>query len=295
MYEPSTSLPEPSTSLPEPSTSLPEPSTSLPEHSKTMSDYLEVLNENHTVRIPLGNDDVFKFYVTEDDFKLLSNKQQTSDGLRITLNDLTANKTINDLKSDTNSVVIYPLFTSAAYKQNAFYYYYAGVCDESCLTDISFENPEFIYTSSGISAQILYALGYDFLTDVQVDRNPELLKNYDNVILLHNEYVTKKMFDAISTHPHLIFLHPNALYAEVEVNYDQNTITLIRGHNYPEQEIYNGFDYAIEEKFHKYEYDADCLEWEFIEIPNGHHLNCYPERLVISDLGFLIKMNSLLK
>ena len=73
-----------------------------------------------------------------------------------------------------------------------------------------------------------------FLLILTVDQNPEILQNYDTVILLHNEYVTKKQFDAISTHPNLIFLHPNALYAlEIDVNYDTNTMTLIRGHDYP--------------------------------------------------------------
>ena len=93
-------------------------------------------------------------------------------------------------------------------------------CDESCITDLSFETFNFDFGGSGGTAQILYHAGYDFLTDIEVDKNPELLENYDTVILLHNEYVTKKEFDAISNHPNLIFLFPNALYAEIDVNYD---------------------------------------------------------------------------
>ena len=118
--------------------------------------------------------------------------------------------------------------------------------------------------------------------------------NYETVILLHNEYVTKKEFDAISTHPNLIFIHPNALYAEINVNYDDNTMTLIRGHNYPEKSIANGFGYEIEERFHDYEYDLDCLEWEFIKIENGYHLNCYPDAIITENLEILIKLKELL-
>ena len=41
--------------------------------------------------------------------------------------------------------------------------------------------------------------------------------------MLHNEYVTRPMFDAITSHPNVIYLYPNALYAEIEVNYiDEN-------------------------------------------------------------------------
>ena len=80
--------------------------------------------------------------------------------------------------------------------------------------------------------------------------------------MLHNEYVTRTMFDAITSHPNVIYLYPNALYAEIEVDYDNNTITLIRGHNYPESEIVNGFDWEFENT-HPYEYDDTCLDMEF--------------------------------
>jgi hypothetical protein len=182
--------------------------------------------------------------------------------------------------ANPNTIVIYPTFTSAAYSEPGFYTYFAGACDESCITDLSFANPELKYTSSGMTTQLLRILGYNFISDIDVDKNPEILKNYDTLILLHNEYVTKKMFDAISTHPNIIFLFPNALYAEIEVNYDDQTMTLIRGHNYPQPEIRNGFDYAIEEQFHAYEYDADCFDWEFIQFENGYALNCYPDAVI---------------
>ena len=203
-------------------------------------------------------------------------------------------KVTESLKPNDNTVVIYPLFTSAAYKEPGFYTYFRSDCDESCIVDLSFENPEIKYTSSGMTTQILYLLGYEFVTDIDVDKNPQILKNYDTVIVLHNEYVTKKMFDAISTHPNLIYLFPNALYAEIDVNYDDNTMTLIRGHNYPEQSIANGFDYEIEERFHDYEYDTQCLDWEFIEFENGFHLNCYPDGIIFNEfINILSKMKEL--
>jgi hypothetical protein len=125
-----------------------------------------------------------------------------------------------------------------------------------------------------------------------VDKNPDILKNYQTVILLHNEYVTKKMFDAITSHPNLIFLSPNALYAEIEVDYNNDTIKLIRGHNYPPG-VSNGFGYEIEEQFHKYESDGLCLDWEFFEIKNGHHLNCYPDGSIHFNLELIAKIKEL--
>ena len=270
-----------------------ETSVTLPETSVTMSGYIENLSNTHQIQFNLGVP-YFDAYFTNDDITRINNNFGPIDGVRITLNESTAEQMTDILKPNDGSVVIYPVFTSAAYKEPGFYTYFRGECDESCITDLSFENPEFKFTSSGVTAQILYHVGYDFLTDIEVDQNPELLQNYDTVILLHNEYLTKKAFNAISNHPNLIFLFPNALYAEIGVNYDDNTMTLIRGHQYPPPENpSNGFDYEIEERFHDYEYDTECLTWEFIEFENGHHLNCYPDGVIYKNLEILLKMKEL--
>jgi len=277
----------------EPSVTLPEPSVTLSEPPPTMSDYIQSMSNTHTFPVEWGSP-YFETYVTKYDHdrgdgKVISPIQ----GVKVELTELGTSTLIDSLKPNNNSVVIYPIFTSAAYKEPGFYSYFGGRCNELCITDLSFENPEFQYTSTGLTAQILYHVGYDFLTDIEVDQNPELLQNYDTVILLHNEYLTQKAFDAISSHPNLIFLAPNALYAEIDVNYDDNTMTLIRGHQYPTPEIANGFDYEIEIEFHHYEYDDKCLEWEFIEIKNGFHLNCYPEGVIHNNLDILLKMKEL--
>ncbi len=99
--------------------------------------------------------------------------------------------------------------------------------------------------------------------------------------------MTQKEFDAITSHPHVIYLYPNSLYVKITVNYDQNTITLIRGHNYPESKIRNGFDWKFDNS--PLEYDTLCDKWNFNEIKNGIMLNCYPESH-LSDNILLLKM-----
>tara|TARA_B110000438_G_C15710507_1_gene605118 strand:- start:227 stop:1141 length:915 start_codon:yes stop_codon:yes gene_type:complete len=242
--------------------------------------YLESQLVNHTFKI-ITDDRIYDRYLVEADYVLWSENIPLNDPIiKFQFDDsITFDK--NDTgPANPNTIVIYPTFTSAAYYQPGFYTYFAGACDESCITDLSFASPELKYTSSGMTTQLLRALGYNFISDVDVDKNPEILKNYDTLILLHNEYVTKKMFDAISNHPNIIFLFPNALYAEIEVNHDDQTMTLIRGHNYPQLEIKNGFDYVIEEQFHEYEYDSDCFDWEFAQFENGHALTCYPDAVI---------------
>jgi len=264
-------------------------SISEPSDDVSVDKILQNYFSSHTMK--KNNDIDFDTYFTENDIIRLKQKLPIQDEVRFELSsdklELYEKLTPND-----NTIVIYPIFTSAAYSDNGFYDYYSGDCDESCLNDISFKNPDINYDSSGISTQILHIIGYDFITDIDVDKNPEILKNYETVILLHNEYVTKKMFDAIISHPNLIFLSPNALYAEIEVDYDSSTITLIRGHDYPPG-VSNAFGYEIEEKFHKYESDGLCLDWKFFEIKNGHHLNCYPDGSIHFNLELIAKIKEL--
>ncbi len=138
----------------------------------------------------------------------------------------------------------------------------------------------------GNGAQILKLLNYNFLSDIDVDKNPDILKDFDKVILLHNEYVTKTEFDAITSHPNVIYLYPNALYAEITVNYEQNTITLLRGHGFPEKSIDNGFDWKFDNT-RPYEFDRKCENWKFYEISNGKMLNCFPEEQLYKDASLL--------
>ena len=196
--------------------------------------------------------------------------------------------------------MVFPIFTSSAYslypadistRDLGFYDYYEGLCDgpiiwtDDCLTtQIKPDIPK-THNASGMGYKILELLGYDIITDIDVDKNPEILKNYDKVILLHNEYVTKTEFDAIINHPKVLYLYPNALYAEISVDYLKNTISLVRGHNYPESEIRNGFGWEFDNT--PMEYDELCENWKFYNIDNGIMLNCYPEEIIYKDTKFL--------
>jgi len=178
------------------------------------------------------------------------------------------------------TVVVYPYFTSVAYNEPGFYTYYRGECDDCTTT--KFSSPTVLYTSSGMGHQALTLLGYPTIVDADIDRDPSILQQFDKVIMLHNEYVTRAMFDAITNHPNVLYLYPNALYAEIEVNYIDETITLIRGHNYPEPEITNGFDWEFENT-HPYEYDSKCQSMDIYKIKNGHMTTCYPENVFLRD------------
>jgi hypothetical protein len=190
------------------------------------------------------------------------------------------------------TVVVYPYFTSVAYSEPGFYTYFRGECDDCTVT--KFAQPTPLYTSSGIGHQALTLLGYPTITDAEIDRNPSILQQFDKVIMLHNEYVTRTMFDAITNHPNVLYLYPNALYAEIEVNYIDETITLIRGHNYPEPEITNGFDWEFDNT-HPYEFDSECQSMKIYRIKNGHMTTCYPENVFLKNNEQTFKLLKLIK
>ena len=190
------------------------------------------------------------------------------------------------------TVVVYPYFTSVAYNEPGFYTYYRGECDDCTTT--KFAPPTVLYTSSGIGHQALTMLGYPTITDADIDRNPSILQQFDKVIMLHNEYVTRTVFDAVTNHPKVIYLYPNALYAEIEVNYLDETITLIRGHNYPAPGITNGFDWEFDNT-DPYEFDSLCQSIEFYKIKNGWMTNCYPENIFLRDSQQLFEVLKAIK
>ena len=192
---------------------------------------------------------------------------------------------IKHTNDDQKTIVIIPIFTASAYGDQGFYFYYHGECDSKCLTTKILDETLLGYTSNAFSIQALRLLGYDFITDIDIDKNPTILQNYDKIILLHNEYVTRAEFDAITYHKKVIYLFPNALYAEIKVDYDNNLIILVRGHNYPEQQIRNGFDWEFDNS--EFEYDTSCENWKFNQIDNGIILNCYPENRLMWDTELL--------
>ncbi len=190
------------------------------------------------------------------------------------------------LKASDNTVVIYPIFTQSAYEWGGIHDYYSGRC-ESCTTTEIQNFYEKFYSSSGNGFTILEFLGYEIIDDIELDKSPSILGKYDKVILLHNEFVSKAEFDAITSHPNVIYLYPNALSSEVHVDYSKNTITLLRGPNYPTEGIKNGFDWEFDnsEKLH----DWECSDWKFDKIDNGFMLNCYPEQFLLENGHELLK------
>ncbi len=228
------------------------------------------------IKLQLKIKSLFNMYVFEGDYEIINGKKVWQNAeFVIKPENVNLYEEIGVYNDNQKSVVIFPIFTAAAYSEPGFYTHFRGECDEKCLTVELKDAYAPTFPVSGNGFQVFTSLGYETISDIDVDQNPSTLEQYDKVILLHNEYVTKRMFNAITNHPNVIYLYPNAMYAEVEFNEEENTITLIRGHNYPETHIANGFDWQFDNNI--LEYNTDCSEMGFDKIDNGWMLNCYPE------------------
>lgn len=193
--------------------------------------------------------------------------------------------------SDPNTIIIYPIFTQLAYSHGGFYDYYNGQC--STCNVLHFPNTRInaTYNIGKNGWEYLSKLNYRAITDIDVDKNPDILKKYDKIILLHNEYMTKNEFTAIINHPNVLYLYPNSAYVEISVNYSKNTISLVRGHGYDNQitiqyptKTMNGFNYITSSKN---EYDNNCKTITWLKMPNGMALSCFPEYLITYDHSIL--------
>lgn len=235
-----------------------------------------VKQPNNILKLKINS--LFDVYGYENDYEIINDQKIWRDvEYRLSHeNELLYNELSNS--NEQNTVVVYPIFTAAAYSEPGFYTYYRGECDDECLTIAINENYPLSYQASGDAIQILSLLNYPIITDIDIDQDPTLLSKFDKVILLHNEYVTKTEFNAITSHQNVVYLYPNALYAEVSFDNDNYAITLVRGHNYPEITIRNGFDWEYDNS--ELEYDNTCLDMKFQKIENGYMLNCYPENII---------------
>ena len=185
---------------------------------------------------------LFKVMAYENDFEMINGEKIWRD-VYYELDE--SNMMIyDDLKNNKKSAVVFPIFTAAAYSEPGFYTFYRGDCDQEfhgvlfrdddCLTVKLEEEYSPLFTSSANGVQVLNLLDYEIITDITIHQNPEILLQYEKIILLHNEYVTSIQFDAITSHPNVIYLYPNALYAEIDFDEELWEISLIRGHNYPD-------------------------------------------------------------
>jgi hypothetical protein len=223
------------------------------------------------------------------------------------INQINANDLQKMRYSGEKLIIVKPTFTETAYTPNGFYKYFDKKCDERCLNVEIQEGSKTTFLAWNLKAERLFErLNYPMMDDLELHKNlvknPNYLEKYDSVILLHNEYVTREMFDAITAHPNVIYLYPNALYAQVQYQkqFNKETIRLVQGHAYPDPSFDNGFGWKFDNT-RPYEFDRQCESWSFNRIDNGWQLDCYPELVlakkpeIIKTMKLLMSQESLLK
>tara|TARA_B110000014_G_scaffold72129_1_gene49202 strand:- start:78 stop:2699 length:2622 start_codon:yes stop_codon:yes gene_type:complete len=208
--------------------------------------------------------------------------------------------------NDEKTIVIFPTISLHAYSEQCIWDYYEPMTDDCKIIqlnnnivnnylDIEIWPTEFVQSFSGhllwntnfYAFQILQNLNYEILSDLEIEINPNILEEYDKVIVLHNKYVTKKIFDAITNHPKVIYLYPGSLSEEVEINFNKNFITVLSPIKYPEEKIYrNDFLWEFDNSHKEFEDCTVINEPKFEIISNGIMTNCYSENLIRKSVEF---------
>ena len=148
---------------------------------------------------------------------------------------------------------------------------------EGCNTPLT---PFLFYNSSFRGAQALHLLGYTIISDLEIEKNPNILSNYEKIIVLHNKYTTKTIFNAITSHPKVVYLYPDSLKEEVSVNFVLNTITALSPLKQPQSKVFqNDFQWEYDSSHLEY---VNCQDTEvrFEKVANGIMLNCISEKFL---------------
>jgi len=138
-------------------------------------------------------------------------------------------------------------------------------------------SPFLFWSTSFNGAQTLYLLGYTIISDLEIEKNPNILSDYEKIIVLHNKYTTKTIFNAITSHPKVVYLYPDSLNEEVTVNFFLNTVTALSPLKQPQNKVFqNDFQWEYDSSHLEY---VNCLDTEikFEKVANGIMLNCIPE------------------
>ena len=195
-----------------------------------------------------------------------------------------------ELAAPEKTVVIYPILTQSAYSWGSIHDFYSGRC-ETCSTASINEFYDPIFSVGAKTFRILEFLGYNIIDDIDIDKNPEILQDYNSIVVLHNEFVTENEFMAITSHSNVVYLYPGALTSKVEINYEDNSMSLKRGPTFPEPYIKNGFDWKHDNS--KMAKNTVCEKWQFYKISNGHMLNCTPEDIIQNNSKLLKELKKL--
>lgn len=195
-----------------------------------------------------------------------------------------------ELSAPEKTVIIYPILTQTAYSWEGIHDFYMGRC-ETCSEVKIEEYYDPIFSVGAKSFRILEFLGYNVINDIDIDKNPEILNNFNSVVLLHNQFATENEFLAITSHPNVIYLYPGALDSKVRINYEENTMILERGPAFPDLDIIDGFDWKHNNSHMSN--NTICENWEFYEITNGYMLNCTPEDIIQNNDKILKKIKQL--
>ena len=132
---------------------------------------------SNSLELPNGNivTSVFDVYGIRNDFTLVEDKviwNTVVFGLNPSL--MENYNEIAMWDDPQKAAVVLPIFTDSAYDSPGFYDYFSGECNSCTTTTIT--DGVLDYNSGANGYQLLTLLGYSPITDIDIDKNPSILK-----------------------------------------------------------------------------------------------------------------------
>jgi len=173
----------------------------------------------------------------------------------VILDDIFTKKTLNSHKETSGKKLhafLYPTFTSGVYNLDSFYFFYSkysgATSSEEITTDLDLLTgkvpsvPDVGYFQPLLELVQEYDPGSDvsIITDNYVHNGLIFNENgdnlYESLFVLHDEYVTQESYENLKKFVQnggvIVFLDGNIFYGEVELDEENCTVTLVKGHDW---------------------------------------------------------------
>lgn len=172
-----------------------------------------------------------------------------------------------------STLLITPIFTYSAYQDKCWYtnennttctiVHYNSVVDS--------KQDRMDYGGNRLQQQLL-CLKIDCITDVDLDKNPSIVNNYNRIVLMHNEYVTHNEYNAIMNHKNVFYVFPNSLYRFVDYNGTHITY---------DTETNNKQSFSTWGDVSEFDTCIPIIGYHIVNYSNGKGLSCYVYREIM--------------
>lgn len=164
---------------------------------------------------------------------------------------------------------------------------------------IAFKNFNiFLGGVSDVGGRTIYEVGFRYFNttnDNSINVKPEILNDFDRIVLMRNVYITDEMRQAILAHNNVIYMFPDVMTKQVKL---QNMTDAIMDENGNIKIANTTMTYVgdyppLHPMAFEWVDDNRCEDWEFVPVQNGYMMNCVPDVAIINNYNMLVALRDI--